>query len=183
MKRRAEALNYSLIIGAHGCGWTYKSDWVNYPYMARPNAGFAQKGSTSYPTATGNFSGIQYGPDPNKPITRFFGSVSLEENALDVPTLAEGIKLSGTKMQYILFDACYMGNVETAYELKDVTNFMISSSSEVMGAGVPYKPYGVTSTVLHPTTQDLSTELSISTRIVAIHSAIWRPSTADRWTI
>ena len=42
-------------------------------------------------------------------------------------------------MQYILFDACYMGNVETAYELKDVTNFMISSSSEVMGAGVPYK--------------------------------------------
>ena len=139
VKRRAEALNYSLIIGAHGCGWTYKSDWVNYPYMARPNAGFAQKGSTSNPTATGNFSGIQYGPDPNKPITRFFGSVSLEENALDVPTLAEGIKLSGTKMQYILFDACYMGNVETAYELKDVTNFMISSSSEVMGAGVPYK--------------------------------------------
>lgn len=139
VKRRAEALNYSLIIGAHGCGWTYNSDWVNYPYMARPNAGFAQKGSTSSPTATGNFSGIQYGPDPNKPVTRFFGSVSLEENALDVPTLAEGIKLSGTKMQYILFDACYMGNVETAYELKDVTNFMISSSSEVMGAGYPYK--------------------------------------------
>ena len=139
VKRRAEALNYSLIIGAHGCGWTYNSDWVNYPYMARPNAGFAQKGRTSYPTATGNFSGIQYGPDPNKPVTRFFGSVSLKENALDIPTLAEGIKLSGTKMQYILFDACYMGNVETAYELKDVTNFMISSSSEIMGAGVPYK--------------------------------------------
>ena len=139
VKRRAEALNYSLIIGAHGCGWTYKSDWVHYPYMARPNAGFAQKGNTSYPTATCNFSGIQFGPDPNKPVTRFFGSVSLEENALDVPTLAEGIKLSGTKMQYILFDACYMGNVETAYELKDVTNFMISSSSEVMGAGYPYK--------------------------------------------
>ena len=139
VKRRAEALNYSLIIGAHGCGWTYSSDWVNYPYMARPNAGFTPKGSTNHPTATGNFSGIQFGADPNKPITRFFGSVKLEENALDVPTLAEGIKLSGTKMQYILFDACYMGNVETAYELKDVTNFMISSSSEIMGAGVPYK--------------------------------------------
>ena len=139
VKRRAEALNYSLIIGAHGCGWTYSRDWVNYPYMARPNAGFAPKGNTNHPTATDNFSGIQYGPDPNKPVTRFFGSVSLEENALDVPTLAEGIKLSGTKMQYILFDACYMGNVETAYELKDVTNFLISSSSEIMGAGVPYK--------------------------------------------
>ncbi len=142
VKRRAEALNYSLIIGAHGCGWTYSSDWVKYPYMARPNAGFAQKGNTSYPTATGNFSGIQFGADPNKPVTRFFGSVSLEENALDIPTLAEGIKLSGTKMQYILFDACYMGNVETAYQLKDVTNFMISSSSEVMEPAFLTKPYG-----------------------------------------
>ena len=139
VKRRAEALNYSLIIGAHGCGWTNSSDWVKYPYMARPNAGFTQKGSTSYPTATGNFSGIQFGADPNKPVTRFFGSVSLEENALDVPTLAEGIKLSGTKMQYILFDACYMGNVETAYELKDVTNYFIASSSEIMQYGLPYK--------------------------------------------
>ena len=139
VKRRAEALNYSLIIGAHGCGWTYSSDWVKYPYMARPNTGFAQKGNTSYPTATGNFSGIQFGFDPNKPVTRFFGSVSLEENALDVPTLAEGIKLSGTKMQYILFDACYMGNVETAYELKDVTNYFIASSSEIMQYGLPYK--------------------------------------------
>ncbi|MBD9059925.1 MAG: hypothetical protein EGR30_07445 [Prevotella copri] len=139
VKRRAEALNYSLIIGAHGCGWTYSRDWVNYPYMARPNTGFAPKGNTNHPTATDNFSGIQFGANPNKPVTRFFGSVSLEENALDVPTLAEGIKLSGTKMQYILFDACYMGNVETAYELKDVTNFLISSSSEIMGAGVPYK--------------------------------------------
>ncbi len=49
VKRRAEALNYSLIIGAHGCGWTYSSDWVKYPYMARPNAGFAQKGNTMQP--------------------------------------------------------------------------------------------------------------------------------------
>lgn len=32
-----------------------------------------------------------------------------------------------------------MGNVETAYELKDVTNFLISSSSEVTGEGIPYK--------------------------------------------
>ena len=33
------------------------------------------------------------------------------------------------KMQYILFDACYMGNVETAYELKDVTNYLISRAA------------------------------------------------------
>ena len=117
VKQDAEALNYALIIGAHGSGWTYVDDWTRYPYYARKKMA--------------SFDGK---------VTRFFGSVSnsATELAIDVNTLAEGIKMSGIKMQYILFDACYMGNVETAYELKDVTNFMMGSGSEIMGDGVPY---------------------------------------------
>ena len=130
VKTQASALNYALIVGAHGCGWTYASDWSRYPYYARP--------SVTRPRDN-NFSGIQFGPDPNAPLTRFFGSVSLAENAMDISTLAEGIRESGLKMQYILFDACYMSNIETAYELKDVTNYMIASGSEIMAAGLPYR--------------------------------------------
>lgn len=118
VKTRAEALNYALIIGAHGCGWTYLSDWTRYPYYARKKMA-AVEGEGK--------------------VTRFFGSVSSNDRAIDVNTLAEGIKMSGITMQYILFDACYMGNVETAYELKDVTNFMLGSGCEIMGYGVPYK--------------------------------------------
>ena len=130
VKTQANALNYALIVGVHGCGWTYASDWSRYPYYARP--------SVTRPRDN-NFSGIQFGPDPNAPLTRFFGSVSLAENAMDISTLAEGIRESGVKMQYILFDACYMSNIETAYELKDVTNYMIASGSEIMAAGLPYR--------------------------------------------
>lgn len=130
VKTQASALNYALIVGVHGCGWTYASDWSRYPYYARP--------SVTRPRDN-NFSGIQFGPDPNAPLTRFFGSVSLAENAMDISTLAEGIRESGLKMQYILFDACYMSNIETAYELKDVTNYMIASGSEIMAAGLPYR--------------------------------------------
>lgn len=130
VKTQADALNYALIVGVHGCGWTYASDWSRYPYYARP--------SVTRPS-TSSFSGIQFGPDPNAPLTRFFGSVSLAENAMDISTLAEGIRESGLKMQYILFDACYMSNIETAYELKDVTNYMIASGSEIMAAGLPYR--------------------------------------------
>ena len=130
VKTKASALNYALIVGAHGCGWTYASDWSRYPYYARP--------SVTRPRDN-NFSGIQFGPDPNAPLTRFFGSVSLAENAMEISTLAEGIRESGLKMQYILFDACYMSNIETAYELKDVTNYMIASGSEIMAAGLPYR--------------------------------------------
>ena len=130
VKSNASALYYALIVGVHGCGWTYASDWSRYPYYARP--------SVTRPSDN-NFSGIQFGPDPNAPLTRFFGSVSLAENAMDISTLAEGIRESGLKMQYILFDACYMSNIETAYELKDVTNYMIASGSEIMAAGLPYR--------------------------------------------
>ena len=146
VKTQASALNYALIIGVHGCGWTYASDWNRYPYYARPSVtrpvdsalnGYSAADNSA--TGISSFSGIQFGPDPNAPLTRFFGSVSLAENAMDISTLAEGIRESGMKMQYILFDACYMSNIETAYELKDVTNYMIASGSEIMAAGLPYR--------------------------------------------
>lgn len=131
VRQNAEALNYALIIGGHGCGWSCADDWINYPNQA--------KSFNTQQTFDTSFSGIQFGADPNNPTTRFFGSVDRKENSIDLSTLAEGIKQSGIKMQYILFDVCYMGNVETAYELKDVTNYLIATSSEIMANGIPYR--------------------------------------------
>ncbi len=131
VRKNAEALNYALIIGGHGCGWSCADDWINYPNQA--------KSFNTQQTFDTSFSGIQFGADPNNPTTRFFGSVDRKENSIDLSTLAEGIKQSGIKMQYILFDVCYMGNVETAYELKDVTNYLIATSSEIMAKGIPYR--------------------------------------------
>lgn len=131
VRQNAEALNYALIIGGHGCGWSCADDWINYPNQA--------KSFNTQQTFDTSFSGIQFGADPNNPTTRFFGSVDRKENSIDLSTLAEGIKQSGIKMQYILFDVCYMGNVETAYELKDVTNYFIATSSEIMAKGIPYR--------------------------------------------
>lgn len=131
VRQNAEALNYALIIGGHGCGWSCADDWINYPNQA--------KSFNTQQTFDTSFSGIQFGADPNNPTTRFFGSVDRKENSIDLSTLAEGIKQSGIKMQYILFDVCYMGNVETAYELKDVTNYFIATSSEIMANGIPYR--------------------------------------------
>lgn len=71
--------------------------------------------------------------------TRFFGSVSdISTFSTDIPTLAQAIANAGMKMEYILFDDCYMANVEVAYELRNVTDFLLASTSEVMAVGVPY---------------------------------------------
>lgn len=115
----APSLNYAMIIGGHGCGWTFKDDWEDYPTRA---ATFANKFKLD--------EGIQ--------MTRFFGSVSDTSYATDISTLAEAITAAGLKMQYVMFDDCYMANVETAYALREATNFLIASTSEVMAIGMPY---------------------------------------------
>lgn len=57
---------------------------------------------------------------------------------MNVEELAEAIESTGLKMQYVLFDDCYMANVETAYALRNATNFLVASTSEVMSLGMPY---------------------------------------------
>jgi len=110
-KNAAPALNYAMIIGGHGTGWTYKDDWEDYPNNAK----------------------VMYYD------TRFIGSTECNDYTTDIETLSEAICNSGTKMQYILFDNCYMANIEVAYELKDATNFLVASTSEINIAGMPYK--------------------------------------------
>ena len=67
--------------------------------------------------------------------TRWFGGNKYQINATD---LAKGINNAGMSMNYILFDDCYMSTVEVAYDLREVTNYLIASTSEMMAYGMPY---------------------------------------------
>ena len=42
------------------------------------------------------------------------------------------------RMEFILFDACFMQSVEVAYELRHVTKSIIASPAEIPGPGAPY---------------------------------------------
>lgn len=46
--------------------------------------------------------------------------------------------LSGHHFEYLIMDACFMGTIETAYELKDSFDYMIMSPSEILSMGFPY---------------------------------------------
>ncbi|WP_027951967.1 clostripain-related cysteine peptidase [Hallella seregens] len=133
VKANAPALNYAMMVGCHGCGWTYKADWENYPFQAKRNVLVPGQKQEAAAGAKGMGGGAAW------PTTRFFGSVGDKAYGIDVPTLADGIRGAGLKMQYILFDDCYMANVETAYELRQATNYLIASTSEVLALGVPYQ--------------------------------------------
>ena len=105
VKANAYALNYAMIIGGHGSGWTFKEDWNDYPFNAKAHGVVGAKGN----------SAVADGVLPLYPQTRFFGSVSDMNYAFNITDLADAIQQAGMKMQYILFDDCYMANIETAY--------------------------------------------------------------------
>ena len=109
----APAKRYSMTISCHGLGWLPVS---------------------SASRSTGQKNHWEY---EGVPLTRFFGGTTSEYQT-DITTLAEGIANAGLKMEYILFDDCYMSSIEVAYDLKDVTHYLIGCPTEVMAYGYPY---------------------------------------------
>jgi hypothetical protein len=45
----------------------------------------------------------------------------------------------GPHLDYILVDACFFSTAEVAYELRDVTDYLVAAPTEVFGTGYPYQ--------------------------------------------
>lgn len=118
METFAPAKKYAMIIGCHGTGWIPVS------------SGMTRSGREKFHW---EYEGV--------PQTRFFGGFETE-NRTDITTLAQGIGNAGLKMEYILFDDCYMSSIETAYDLKEVTHYLIGCPTEIMIEGMPYAEIG-----------------------------------------
>ncbi|OHD18301.1 MAG: hypothetical protein A2086_13125 [Spirochaetes bacterium GWD1_27_9] len=60
--------------------------------------------------------------------------------SLNMKELREGLSLglNGKKLDILAFDACDMGMLEIAYEMKDLASIMVSSSYKVPTYGYPY---------------------------------------------
>jgi len=117
VKSYAPADTFSMIVGCHGMGWIKASDYNSATTASSKRMIMAHR----------NFDG---------PPTRWFGG---ERIMTDISTLATGIAASNVKkLQYILFDDCYLSNIETAYDLKSVTRYLIACPTEIMAYGMPY---------------------------------------------
>ena len=56
---------------------------------------------------------------------------------MDIRKLA--IILNNYHFDFILFDACFMASIEVFYELRNTTDYIIASPTEVLATGFPYK--------------------------------------------
>ena len=120
IKRISQTSIYSMMIGSHGVGWIYTGSTSRSMLQ-----------SIEADRARNKMLGL-----PITRQTRYFGGSDIQMNIDD---LAEGIRNSKMHhLQFLLFDDCYMANIETAYELRNVTDYLIGCPTEIMGHGMPY---------------------------------------------
>ena len=111
----APARNYGLIIGCHGKAWIPASGGV-LPRSMLP----ADDVWTAAPGAKQ---------------TRSFGDTGYE---LDITELAAALEAQRFRFDYLIFDDCFMANIETLYDLRRAVDYIVASPCEIMAAGFPY---------------------------------------------
>lgn len=110
VKQEAPADSYGLILSSHGGGWVPSDLYDVY---------LLNEGTRSTPQARPMF----YGQD--------------DYDCMEIPDLVDA--LGDTHYKYIIFDACFMANVEALYDFRDSADYIVASAAEVLGAGFPYE--------------------------------------------
>lgn len=59
-------------------------------------------------------------------------------NYMEVWEMSDALDRTGVHFDYILFDACFMGTAEVAYELRNNCDWLIGSPCEIPSKGFPY---------------------------------------------
>ena len=124
VKERFPAEEYGLSMWSHADGWIPSSN-TNYS-KAR-----------TLPTLSPLSFGIDVGTNGNMHSDHTSNNKDLGAQ-MNITDMAVAIRESGLHFTYIFFDACLMQCVEVAYELRDVTDYLIASPISIAAAGAYY---------------------------------------------
>ncbi|WP_278973486.1 clostripain-related cysteine peptidase [Alistipes finegoldii] len=115
----APAQHYGIIVGCHGKAWVP-----------------ANQGALSYSARMSKELEDLWTPAPGALTTRSFGDTG---RSIDITDFAAAVKAQNYRTDYLLFDACFMANIETLYDLCECTDYVIAAPCEIMGEGFPYE--------------------------------------------
>lgn len=77
---------------------------------------------------------IDYGKSPEQKVSKSWGIDGSYQ--MSIPDL--GKALGGERFSFIYFDCCFMGNIESLYEIRDAAPFVVASPAETPLDGMPY---------------------------------------------
>lgn len=112
VENKHKASKYGIVMWSHGSGWiesTYSGD---------------QETRGLHPKTA-------FGLDNQKNTSSDVG------HQMNIDALAKALS-NFQNIDYIIFDACFMQTIESAYELRNAVRYIISSPAEIPGYGAPY---------------------------------------------
>lgn len=140
VKEEFPAKGYGMIFSSHATGFLPSGYYAN-PGKYRFDKGLKMM-SSGYLTDPVPVPYVEVEQDPSLPMVKSIGQDAIKSDGttvsyeMDLPDFAEAIPM---KLDYLLFDACLMGGIEVAYELKDKCSFVGFSQAEVLAEGLDYR--------------------------------------------
>ena len=115
--------SYALVLSSHGWGWLTGS--------------MAGEEETSAASASYRGFGLDVGEDgdmsTNYTASGYMGDV------MDDKEIAQAVSDADIHLDYLFFDACIMQTVETAYELRDIADYIVAAPIMTSGYGAYYR--------------------------------------------
>ena len=111
--------SYGLVLWSHGSGWQPSTNVQNTLPTKSFGIDVGAAGDMENDTDSRGRTGVQ----------------------MDICDMAKAIAMSGVHLDFIFFDACQMQNIEVAYELKDVTDYVIGSATLTSAYGAEYSNF------------------------------------------
>lgn len=110
----APAEKYTLVVHSHGTGWIPKSR----------------------PASLNSVRRDLWKKVDGAPQMRHMGDTY--DTQFDTDEFAAALEATGVKFAYLMFDACFMSNIEAMYDMRNTAERILASPCEVMGMGFPY---------------------------------------------
>lgn len=129
-KDRFPAKSYGMLLSSHGTGWAPQGYCYSPPDKTSGsifslNNSFPYDGPSKY--------------HEERPLLKSIGShyngSAARSIEIEIADLADAIPMH---LDYILFDACFMGCIEVAYELRNKCDMMCFSQTEILSNGMDY---------------------------------------------
>lgn len=137
IKDEFPAESYGILFSSHGTGWTPENYCID-PSDFDPDEkedniwGFSVRRNVLPKPAW------VYPDSDDIPMVKGIGVHESPKNTyreMEIQELADAIPM---KMDYIIFDACFMGGIEVAYEFRDICDMMVASQTEIIAEGMDY---------------------------------------------
>lgn len=131
--------SYGMIFSSHATGYLPAGYYSNPSGYLFPRSGMMRSRGIHSPNPVPY---IEPDFDPSLPMVKSIGqdvtgpSSNRVSHEMELADFAEAIPM---KLDYILFDACLMGGIEVAYELRDKCSKVGFSQAEVLAEGLDYK--------------------------------------------